>query len=189
MSVTWMMIRGSGIVAFMLLAAATIWGLLVSTGILGTAVKAKGLTWFHESIGLAALLATGVHLTALGMDEYVEFGARELFVPGASSWQPLATALGVMAFYALTVVAFSFYVKKWIGQARWRAIHYLAFGTFVAALAHGIMAGTDRNHPAVLGLYMASAVLVIALVALRAVAGAKQRAPAPSSRPRTTEPV
>ncbi|RPI23282.1 MAG: hypothetical protein EHM57_04200 [Actinobacteria bacterium] len=186
MSVNWMLIRGSGVVAFMLLAAAAIWGLLVSTGILGPVVKAKGLTWFHESIGIAALLATAVHMTAVGMDEYVAFGPRELFVPGASTWQPLATAFGVTAFYSLVVVSVSFYVKRWIGQARWRAIHYLAFGTYVAALSHGLMAGTDRTHPVVFGLYVASAVLVAALIAVRAFARPRQAA-APSRR--TVEPV
>ena len=35
MSVEWLIIRGSGVVAFSLLSAATIWGLLLSTKLLG----------------------------------------------------------------------------------------------------------------------------------------------------------
>ena len=190
MSLTWMMTRGSGIVAYALLAAATIWGLLLSTGILGSLAKVKGLTWFHESVGLAALLATGVHLTALGLDGYVDFGPRELFVPGASTWRPLATSLGVMAFYALAIVAVSFYVKRWIGQQRWRALHYLSFGTFAAASAHGLLAGTDRSNPYLLTMYAVAAIAVVALLVVRAagVAGPSPTAPQ-QQRSRVGEPV
>jgi methionine sulfoxide reductase heme-binding subunit len=182
-----MIIRGSGIVAFLLLASATIWGLLVSTGLLGPWVKVKGLTFFHESVGLAALLATIVHLTALGFDEYIPFGPYQLFVPGASTWQPLATAFGVAAFYALALVSMSFYAKRWIGQARWRAIHFLAFGTFAAALVHGLLAGTDRANPAVFAMYVASAVAVIGLIAVRG-ATAAGKTPATPRRNRASEP-
>ena len=167
MNIEWIVIRGSGFVAFALLAAATIWGLLLSTKLLGGAVKPKGLTQFHESLGLGALVATVVHMVALSVDDYIEFGVRELFVPGASAWRPLATALGVMAFYATVIVSLSFYAKRWIGQSRWRAIHYLGFGTFLSSLLHGIFAGSDRGHPVVLGIYVASLAVVIALLAVR----------------------
>ena len=90
MNIEWMVIRGSGIVAFALLAASSIWGLLITTKVLGRAVNAKPVTWFHESLGLGALIATGVHMVALTMDDYIEFGWRDVLVPGSSSWQPLA---------------------------------------------------------------------------------------------------
>lgn len=167
MNIEWILIRGSGIVAFGLLATATIWGLLLSTKLLGISVKPKGLTQFHESLGLGALVATVVHMVALGVDDYVEFGIRELLVPGASVWRPLATSLGVMAFYATVIVSLSFYAKRWIGQNRWRAIHYLSFGTFLASLLHGILAGSDRTHPLVMGIYVTSLALVIGLLVYR----------------------
>lgn len=168
MSIEWIVIRGSGLVAFALLAMATIWGLLVSSKLLGRAVKAKPLTYFHESLGLGSLLATGVHLTALAVDDYIEFGAREIFIPGMSTWEPLATAFGVMAFYAVAVVSLSFYFKRWISQQTWRSIHFLGFGAFLAALIHGIVAGTDSGHPAVLALYVTSGSLVFGLMTIRA---------------------
>lgn len=167
MSLEWLVIRGSGLAAFGLLAGATIWGLLMSTKLLGGAVKAKPLNYFHESLGLGALLATVVHLTALAMDDYIEFGAMEIFVPGASTWRPAAVALGVMALYSLAIVSLSFYAKRWIGQGAWRAIHFLGFGAFLAALLHGVLAGTDTGHPLVLAMYIISGALVFGLMAVR----------------------
>lgn len=169
MNIEWMVIRGSGIVAFALLAASSIWGLLITTKVLGRAVKAKPVTWFHESLGLGALIATGVHMVALTMDDYIEFGWRDVLVPGSSSWQPLAVSFGVMGFYGLAIVALSFYVKGTIGQNAWRSIHFLAFGTFLAVLVHAFLAGTDSAHPAVAALYIASAALVAMLMAIRVV--------------------
>lgn len=167
MNLTWFLIRGSGITAYALLAAATIWGLLVSTKLLGRFVKPKGLTWLHESLGLAAVLATAAHLAAIAADDYVEFGVGDLFVPGASSWRPLAVAFGITAGYGMVAVAGSFYIKQWIGQRWWRAIHYTSFGCFVAATAHGIMAGTDVANGYVFAMYVASSVAVGLLLTAR----------------------
>lgn len=184
MSIEWIVIRGSGLVAFALLSMATIWGLLASTKLLGRAVKAKPLTYFHESLGLGSLLATGVHLMALAVDDYIEFGAREIFIPGASSWEPIATALGVMAFYAVAVVSLSFYFKRWIGQQTWRSIHFLGFGAFLAALIHGIIAGTDSGHPAVLAMYVTSGSLVFGLIAVRTLTASAEPSRPQSARSR-----
>jgi hypothetical protein len=167
MSVEWMAIRGSGIIAFILLAGSTIWGLLITTKVLGRAVKAKPVAWFHESLAIASLVATGIHMYFLFNHDYIDFGYRALFVPGASAWRPLAVALGVVAFYTMFVITASFYVKKWIGQNAWRAIHMASFGTFVAAALHGIFSGTDSSHPVVMGTYVASLAIVVLLMVIR----------------------
>jgi predicted ferric reductase len=188
MNITWMVIRGAGIVAFALLAASSIWGLLISTKVLGRAVKMKPVTWFHESLGLAALIATVVHIVALTMDEFIGFGWIDVLVPGVASWNSMAVSLGITAFYGLVVVTFSFYAKGIVGQKAWRVIHFLAFGTYLGALVHGIMAGTDTGHPAVTALYFGSSLIVAALVTLRVV---QQRSAtkAPVDRPgRVAEP-
>ena len=181
-----MAIRGSGIIAFLLLAGSTIWGLLISTKVLGRAIKAKPVAWFHESLAIGSLVATGVHMYFLFNHDYIDFGYRALFVPGASSWRPLAVALGVVAFYSTFLITVSFYVKKWIGQNAWRAIHMTSFGTFVAAALHGIFSGTDTAHPVVTGMYFASLAIVILLLMIRIAQAAAP--PAGSSRSATKHP-
>lgn len=180
MNLEWMLIRGTGLVAYLMLAASTIWGLALSSKLFVRIVKAKPLTWLHEGLAVGALLATGAHLFFLWSDDFVEFGPRELFVPGASTWEPLAVAFGIVAFYAALVVSASFYVKKWIGQAAWRTIHFLAFGTFAAAAFHGVMAGTDTQHPAVLSMYVATIAIVVLLLVVRV--GQEMAAPATAAK-------
>lgn len=184
MNVTWYIIRGSGFVAFGLLTASLLWGLMVSSKVFGRAVKAKGLQWLHESLGLAALLATLIHMVALLMDEFIDFTWVDILIPGASEWEPLAVALGVVSFWSMAVVSLTFYVKKWIGQGMWRSIHYLSFGVFVAAAGHGILAGTDTTHPVAIGAYVASVASVVLLTLIRVVGSRESSRPARSSRVR-----
>jgi DMSO/TMAO reductase YedYZ heme-binding membrane subunit len=166
-NLTWFIIRGSGLVAFSLLTASIVWGLLVSTKVFGRAIKAKGLQWLHESLGLAAVLATAVHMVALWADNFIEFTWFDLLIPGVSSWEPLAVTMGVVSFWTVLIVSLSFYVKKWIGQNAWRSIHYLSFGAFGATVVHGVMAGTDTSNPWVASLYVAAVLVVVLLTAVR----------------------
>jgi len=181
MNIEWMLIRGTGLVAYALLAASTIWGLMLSSKVFGRIVKAKPLTWLHEGLAVGSLLATGAHMFFLWADDFIEFGPRELFIPGESTWEPLAVAFGIMAFYAMFIVSSSFYVKRWIGQAAWRAIHFLAFGTFAAAAFHGVMAGTDTAYPVVTGMYVATVAIVVMLLVVRI--SQEMQAPPATDRP------
>jgi DMSO/TMAO reductase YedYZ heme-binding membrane subunit len=166
----WLLIRGSGVVAFAFLTAATIWGLLVSSKLLGRLVKAKTLTWFHESLGIGALLATLVHVGVLSVHDFLDFTWLELLIPGLSDWRPVAVAMGIGAFYGLVLVSTSFYLKRWIGQKTWRAIHFASIGVFVASLLHGMWAGSDTRAPLMIGLYVGSAAVVFTLIGFRLVA-------------------
>jgi predicted ferric reductase len=170
-NLSWYIIRGSGIAAYALLSASVIWGLLISTKVFGRAIKAKGLQWIHESIALSAVIVTVVHLVALSMDEYIGFSWLDILVPGVNTWEPIPVALGITAFWTMVVVTFSFYVKKWISQGTWRSIHYLSFGTFLAALGHGVFAGTDTGNPWVAGMYVGTLVVAVLLTALRIILG------------------
>jgi len=176
----WLLIRGSGIAAFALLSAAVIWGLLVSSKLVARLVKAKPLTWFHESLGIGALLATIVHVGVLSVHDFLDFTWAEILIPGRSDWRQLPIAFGTLALYGLTVVALSFYVRKWIGQHVWRKIHFASLGVFVAALLHGIQSGTDSSSPIVLGMYAGAAIVVFALVAHRLT---PRSAPHPAEEP------
>ena len=183
MSIEWMAIRGSGLIAYALLAGSTIWGLLISTKVLGRAVKAKPVAWFHESLAIGSLVATGVHMYFLFNHDFIDFGYRSLLVPGASAWRPLPVALGIVAFYMVFVITVSFYVKKWICQNAWRIIHMASFGTFVAAALHGVFSGTDTANAVVVTMYVSSLAMVTLLMIIRIAQSAAPPARAAAKRP------
>jgi len=110
-------------------------------------------------------------------------------VPGQSTWRPIAVALGVVGFYCLAIVSLSFYAKPLIGQAAWRAIHHLSFGLYVATLAHGLMAGTDTSHPAVVALYAATGAATLVLLAIRIIQSRQAPSPAAGRAARAERPA
>jgi hypothetical protein len=120
-------------------------------------------------LSVGALVATLVHMTGIAFDEFIDFDAAAVLVPGRAPWKPMAVAWGVAAFYGMVVVILSFYIRKHIGQSTWRSLHYLSFGVFVSALVHGLTAGTDTANPWVFALYAATGAAVVALVVLRVV--------------------
>ena len=80
----------------------------------------RDLTWVHESLSLAAVASTAVHMVSLWLEEFIDFDLRHLLIPGASTFRPVPVALGVVAFWALAVITPSFYLRHKIGQRAWR---------------------------------------------------------------------
>src|SRR2546426_478840 len=64
-------------------------------------------------------------------------------------------------------VYFSFYLRPLIGYKTWRAFHYAAFGVFVLATLHGLLARTDTGAVWALALYGAGTASVVTLLLYR----------------------
>jgi sulfoxide reductase heme-binding subunit YedZ len=182
MNLSWLSVRGSGLVAFSLLAAATMWGLLLSSKTLARKISTKNLTFTHEALAVGSLLATIIHIVALLTDQFVGFTLADILIPGSSTWRPSAVALGIVAMYGMLLTTSTFYMRRKIGQDTWRAIHYLTYGVFTAALLHGIKAGTDSHGTLAFALYGGTAVVVVALTIMRVVTfGSVRKARTPRS--------
>ena len=100
----WYVSRSTGIVAWGLLLASMLWGVLHATRILKRWVRPWWLLGVHRFLGGLAVAFVLVHLGALVADNFTSFGAVELLVPFASAWKPLAVALGIVAFYVMVAV-------------------------------------------------------------------------------------
>ena len=77
----WYVARSSGLVAWGLLAAAVVWGLLMTSKVLRGRVKNSWLLDLHRWLGGLALTFTGVHVLAIMGDSYVHFGLASVLVP------------------------------------------------------------------------------------------------------------
>lgn len=143
----WDVARATGIVGWALLAAAVIWGLLLSTRLVRGRPTPAWLLDMHRFLGGAAVIFTSLHLTGLVADTYVHFGAADLLVPFASSWRPGAVALGVVSLYLLVTIELTSLLMRRLPRGVWRKIHLTSFGLFWAATYHFILAGTDAGHP------------------------------------------
>ena len=110
---------------------------------------------------------TGLHLVALVLDTYVDFGLTELLVPMASSYRPGPVAWGVAALYLLIAVELTSLLRRRISKRAWRMTHMLSFPLFAFSTVHGLTAGTDATGGALFWSMVSVSVLVFALTIAR----------------------
>ncbi len=77
----WLLARATGFVAWGLLTASVIWGLLLSTRLTRGRPTPAWLTDLHRFLGGAAVVFTALHLGSLVADSYTHFGLAELLIP------------------------------------------------------------------------------------------------------------
>jgi predicted ferric reductase len=164
---TWYAARAGGMVAYLLLSASVIVGLLLSG-------RAKLKHWprfaledVHRFLGILTGIFIVIHGGALLLDTFLPFSLGQLLVPGTASYRPLWVALGVVAAELLAALAVTNHYRKRLPHSWWRRAHMLNFAVWGLALAHGLTAGTDATTTWALMLYAGSAWIVVALLVHR----------------------
>ncbi|MEZ5179939.1 MAG: ferric reductase-like transmembrane domain-containing protein [Acidimicrobiales bacterium] len=142
-SIWWYSTRAAGLVAWGLLSASVIAGLLLSGKVTGGRVRPNWLTDLHRGLSGLAVAFVGVHVVTVVADSYVHFGAADVLVPMASGWKPLAVAWGIVSMYLLVAVEATSLLRRHLTKKQWRAVHLLSFPLFLSATAHGVSAGTE----------------------------------------------
>lgn len=146
---TWLLSRSAGIVAWALVVASCTWGLLVATRVLARrGVRRPSPAWIfsiHQFLGALTIVFTAVHVLAIVLDPYVSFGAVEVLVPFASSWEPTAVAVGIVGMYLLLAIEITSLVRHRMPARLWRSIHLTAYGLLALTTVHALMAGTDTK--------------------------------------------
>ncbi len=187
----WYVARATGFVAWGLITASVITGLLLSTRLAkGRATPAWTLD-LHRFLGGTAVVATVLHLAGLVGDNYIHFGAADLLVPFASSWEPGAVALGIVALYLLLAVQGSSMLMRRLPRRLWRTVHLASFVVFWTSTFPLQLAGTDAENPVArwtVNLAMAAVVFLTLVRILTSRGGSERRArpgPADAAKART----
>ena len=163
----WYTARSSGIVAWALLSASVLWGLALSTRVLGKRPRPNWILDLHRFVGGAAVVFVGVHVVSMLLDTYVHFGLVDVLVPFATTWHPGAVAWGIVGLYLLLAVEITSLLRSRLSKRAWRAVHMLSFPLFVTSTVHLLTAGTDRSNPALVGAAIAVTAAVALLTAVR----------------------
>jgi len=140
----WYVARAGGIVAWLLLLACTICGLLLATHRTG-ALNAAWVLGLHRYLGALAIAFTGIHVIAIVADDFVSFGPAEVLVPMTANWHPLAVTCGVLGMYLLVAVELSSIFRQHLSPRAWRAIHLLSYALFGITSIHALTAGTEAR--------------------------------------------
>jgi methionine sulfoxide reductase heme-binding subunit len=178
----WYAARAGGILAFVLLTASVVIGLLLSGHARLQRWPRFALEDVHGFVGLLAGSFILLHGAALLVDSYLPFSLRNLLVPGTAPYRPLAVAAGVIAAELLAALAITNRFRKALPHPFWRRAHYLNFAVWALALVHGITAGTDTRSLWAIVIYLTTAAVVGGLTAARFVPAQVVPAQAPPRR-------
>lgn len=170
----WHLARASGLTAWLLLSASVLWGLFLSTRVLGGRAAPAWLLDLHRALGALTVVFTAVHMVGLGMDEWIHYGLRDLFIPLESKFRPWAVAWGIVAMYLLLAVAVTSWIRRWIPDLLWRWVHRTAFVVFVLATLHTFQAGTDAKNRYVIAAAVVVCAMFLFLCVYRLLAGRRQ---------------
>jgi sulfoxide reductase heme-binding subunit YedZ len=171
----WITSRAAGTVALVLASLSVALGLLMSTRL----VRGRGLDLraAHEALSLSTIAAIVIHGVALIGDGYLHPTLADIGIPFASGYKTWWTSLGIVAGWATAALGLSYYLRRWIGQNRWRRLHRLTALAWLMGLAHSLGEGTDAGQ--VWFLIMTAIVAVPAALLLAGrIGGAGQRRPA-----------
>lgn len=187
LNLPWYIARSAGLVAWTLLTASMLWGLVLSTkaAILGRRPRPAWTLDLHRYLGGLATIFTIVHVGAVVADSYVHFGLTAVLVPFASRWHPVAVAWGVVATYLLAAVELTSLARRHLSRRVWRVFHLAAFPLYLSATAHAVSAGTDARTWLSILAAAAGVGAVAGLTALR-LSPSQSPSPAPSPTARST---
>ena len=163
--VFWLLSRAAGSVALVLSSLSVCIGLLMGGRLLGR--KGTDLRVAHEALSLATLATLLVHGLSLLGDGFLHPGLADVAVPFVSSYQTFWTSMGIVAFWALALLAVSYYARGRIGQHRWRRLHRFTALAWVLGIAHSLGEGSDAGQDWFLAMTTIVVVPALCLLAVR----------------------
>jgi predicted ferric reductase len=164
----WYLSRATAFVALGLLWLSMVFGLLISDKIARAWPGAQAAFALHEYVSLLGLGFAAFHALVLLGDRYIGYELAQILIPfTAGTYRPFWVGVGQIGLYVWAIISLSFYVKKRIGQAAWKFIHFAAFFNFVVAILHGLSSGTDTSTAWAQAGYWIFAVSVFFLIIYR----------------------
>jgi methionine sulfoxide reductase heme-binding subunit len=157
----------TGVISMVLLTAVVVLGVLVN--------RQRRLPGLPRFAGLSlhrylALLAVGfltLHiLTALAVP-FADIGLAAAVIPFTSAREPVWLGLGAVSFDLVIALVVTSLLRRHLGRRTWRAVHWLAYACWPAALAHSVGTGPGMRHGRLLDLAIACLAAVTAAVGWR----------------------
>jgi methionine sulfoxide reductase heme-binding subunit len=173
MPTTGTVISLTGVAAIVLLTAVAVLGILVNRQ-----VRLPGLPRFaslslHRYVSLLALAFLALHVLTAVLVSYAGIGAAAAIIPFASAGDRLWIGIGAIASDLMLALVATSLLRSHVGRRTWRALHWLAYACWPAAMAHSIGIGSGMRAGRLLDLAIACMVAVMAAAAWRVIASVR----------------
>lgn len=184
---SWYVARSSGIVSWILLAASTMWGMLLGMRVLNRHTAPGWLLDLHRYLGALSIVFIGIHVAGLVGDNWLHVGWSEVTIPMASTYRPGAVAYGIVGMYLLIAIELTSLVKAKIPRRLWRSVHLLSIPLFILSTVHAVLSGTDTRGRRYELLTVCTLTAVVVVLLLRLTTAKTARTPRRLSEGRTNE--
>ena len=157
----------TGVVSMVLLTAVVVLGVLVNRqGRLPGLPRFAGLS-LHRYLSLLAVGFLAVHIVTAVADPFAGIRLAAAIIPLASASKPVWIGLGAASFDLMAALILTSLLRRHIGRRAWRAVHWLAYACWPAALAHSIGSNSDMRSGRLLDLTACCILAVLAAVGWR----------------------
>jgi ferric reductase like protein len=167
----WYLTRGTGTVALILLTAVTVLGIVNAVRWSPRGSPRFVLQRVHRNLSLLSVVFVGLHIATAVIDGFAPIRWIDAIVPFRSAYRPIWLGLGAVAFDLMIAIAATSLIRAHLGYRVWRAVHWMSYGLWVAAVFHGLGIGSDASQPWMLALVVAAVGAVLAAAVWRIAIG------------------
>jgi methionine sulfoxide reductase heme-binding subunit len=156
----------TGVISMVLLTAVVLLGIMVNRhGRLPGLTRYAGLS-LHRWLSLLAAVFLAVHILTAVAGPFSSISLAAVIVPfaaGSGTW----LGLGAVATDLLAALIVTSLLRRHLGRRSWRAVHWLAYVCWPAALAHSVGIGAGMRSGRLLGVTVACLLAVLAAAGWR----------------------
>ncbi|HWX97367.1 MAG TPA: ferric reductase-like transmembrane domain-containing protein [Solirubrobacteraceae bacterium] len=170
-SLYWYLTRSTGAVALLLLTLATALGVVDVQRWSTPRWPRFVVDSLHRNVSLLAMAFLVLHIVTSVLDSFAPISLVDAFIPFTGAYRPFWLGLGAVAFDLLLAVTITSLLRRRMGFATWRAVHWLTYASWPIALLHGFGTGSDVRSGWLLALSIGCLAIVAAAVLARALRG------------------
>jgi sulfoxide reductase heme-binding subunit YedZ len=170
-SAYWYLTRSTGATALLLLTLAVALGVIDVRRLSSSRWPRFVLDTLHRNLSLLAVVFIALHILTSVLDSFAPISLTASVIPFISSYRPFWLGLGTVAFDLLLAIALTSLLRRHVGHALWRRVHWLSYASWPIALLHTLGTGSDVKSRWLLWLSIACLLVVLASIAYRVLSG------------------
>ncbi|WP_163508433.1 ferric reductase-like transmembrane domain-containing protein [Fodinicola acaciae] len=163
----WYAGRATGLVTLGLFTIALALGIATRSGRQLAGLPRFAVSALHRNVSLLGLAFLAVHIGSLFFDPYAQLRIADVILPFASTYRPLWTGFGVVAFDLAVAVTATSLLRRRIGPRAWKILHWLSYAMWPLAAVHAIGSGSDAGQLWMIGCVLLCGLVVVAAVVWR----------------------
>jgi predicted ferric reductase len=170
-SLYWYLTRSTGAVALLLLTVAIVLGVIDVQRWSTPRWPRFVVDSLHRNVSLLAMVFLVLHILTSVLDSFAPISLVDAFIPFTGAYRTFWLGLGAVSFDLLLAVTVTSLLRRRMGFARWRAVHWLTYASWPIALLHGFGTGSDVKSGWLLALSIGCLAIVVAAILARVLRG------------------